>query len=207
MKRFLVLSALALIGLGAEAQQVWKCPVGDQIRYSDKPCPQSGQPLPERQLQPNIVEPVRAPAASDPFGSAPAAASSAERRRNVCPSDAELRSMETRASSITFGPDEKLFLQDEIRRALQCIKGQGHYTASDWDISRRAQEAQSSLSGARDARLRAEAMHSAADPDEGDRIARRRQQEDSDRRRAEALERATLQRGQNRPAPVASAPR
>ena len=53
---------------------------------------------------------------------------------------------------------------------LQCRAGQGRYREADWIISREAQAAQTQISDrARyDARLRAEAMHSAADPAEGE---------------------------------------
>ncbi|HEV6964862.1 hypothetical protein, partial [Roseateles sp.] len=62
----------------------------------------------------------------------------------------------------------------------------------DWAISRDAQAAQTQLSdrARRDARLRAEAMHSAADPLEGDRIARRQLAE-------ERMRRAEQRRAQN----------
>jgi hypothetical protein len=72
-------------------------------------------------------------------------------------------------------------MQEEVRRARQCRKGQGRYAAADWDISRQAQAAQSSQSGAQDARRRAEDMHSAADPVEGDRITSVREQERAQR--------------------------
>ena len=104
---------------------------------------------------------------------------------NTCPDSTELRDMETQASSRTLGEPELRFLQDEIRRALQCRKGQGRYSAEDWRVSREARDAQN-RADARDrlaARRRAEAMHSAADPFEGDRIAARRVAEDVERER------------------------
>jgi hypothetical protein len=116
---------------------------------------------------------------------------------NVCPSAADLRDIETQASSRTLGEPELRFLQDELRRALQCRKGQGRYTSEDWRISREARDAQS-RSDARDraaARARAEAMHSAADPFEGDRIAARRLQEDAAREREQRRERRPLASG------------
>lgn len=170
-----------LLGLAAPAAQaeVWKCKVGDKVHYSDQPCPVHGDPLPARRLQPNVVAPVKpAPAEA---GASAAGEEAPFRPGNVCPSDAEIRAMETRLSSISYEREEKDFLGDEVRRARQCRKGQGRYTAADWDISRRAQAAQSNLSGAADARRRAEAMHSAADPFEGDRIAQERNQEQAQR--------------------------
>lgn len=166
--------ACGLSGVGA--QPVWKCEVAGQVRYSDRPCEAAGQPLPARRLQPNVAgglapEAVRAALAPASAGSAPNAPAA-----NACPGDAEIRDMQTRGNSTTLGDAERQFMQDELRRAWQCRKGQGRYSESDWAVSRAAQATQSNNgdSDRRDARLRAEAMHSAADPDEGDRIARRR---------------------------------
>lgn len=89
---------------------------------------------------------------------------------NVCPSDNEIRNMQVSASSITRGEKEKTFLEAEIRRARQCQKGQGNYSAEDWKISREAQGDQNSIKDQKRGRARAEGMHSAADPIEGDRI-------------------------------------
>lgn len=91
-----------------------------------------------------------------------------------CPSDIELRNMETSATSTTMGRKEREFLQDEIRRVRQCRAGQGRYTREDWAISRQAQDDQNSLTNRARGRARAEGMHSAADPLEGQRIHERR---------------------------------
>lgn len=187
---------LALLGSGANAQQVWKCEVAGEVRFSDKPCPGSGQPVAERSLQPNVVdslkpEAVRAALAGPAPASAPVAPAG-----NACPGDAEVRGMETRGNSTTLGDAERQFMQDEVRRVLQCRAGRGRYTEADWAVSRQAQAAQTQLSdrARQDARLRAEAMHSAADPDEGDRIARRRIAEERLQQRRNSM---MLPRGQN----------
>lgn len=182
-----VAPALGWAPHGAWAQPVWKCEQAGEVRYSDKPCPGGGQPVSGRSLQPNVVDGLRpAPgAASAARVSLAEAARPAEPPGNVCPGDAEIRGMETRAGSTTLGDDERRFLQDELRRALQCRAGQGRYTEADWAVSRAAQAAQSQLGerARRDARTRAEAMHSAADPLEGDRIAQRRLAEERQQRR------------------------
>lgn len=177
MKRTLVSLALCLALPGAWAQQVWKCEVAGKVNFSDKPCPQAGQPVSQRNLQPNVVDAIKPEVVQAAMGRTPAASAPPLLPvGNVCPGDGELRGMETRANSTTLGDAERQFMQDEVRRARQCRSGQGTYTEADWDISREAQAVQSQLSDrARlDARQRAEAMHSAADPAEGDRIARRR---------------------------------
>jgi hypothetical protein len=194
-----VAAAGLYVALGnAGAQQVWKCEVGGQVRYSDRPCPDSGQALGPRSLQPNLADGIRPEVARAAIAapSAPVVPVPQAAAGNACPGDSEIRDMQTRAGSTSLGDAEQQFIQDEVRRAWQCRKGQGRYTEADWAVSRQAQAAQSNLGGRdRDAaRRRAEAMHSAADPDEGDRIARRRLEEER------ALRRQPLRRpGQNPP--------
>ena len=187
MKRLQAAVALALTvacGLlppAAEAQPVWKCESGGQVRFSDKPCPGSGQPVPDRMLQPNVAESLKPEVVRSALTSPPQASAAPQGPAgNVCPGDAEIRGMETRGNSTTLGDAERRFMQEEVRRALQCRAGQGRYTDADWAVSRAAQAAQTQLSdrARHDARLRAEAMHSAADPAEGDRIARQRAAEE-----------------------------
>lgn len=204
---------LCLALSSAWAQQVWKCEAEGRVRFSDKPCPGSGQPVSERSLQPNVVDSIKpeaARAASAAAGlEAPAPAAPPG---NVCPGDGEIRGMETSANSTTLGDAERQFLQDEVRRAWQCRKGQGRYTDADWAISRQAQARQTNTGDRdrRDARLRAEAMHSAADPDEGDRIARRRIAEERLRQRQlqqpQQQQNGFVQRGNPRGQNAASSP-
>jgi len=197
MKRTLVSLGLCLaLSGGAWAQQVWKCEVGGKVNFSDKPCPQAGQPVAERHLQPNVVEAIKPEVINAARGRAPAASAPQQLPAgNVCPGDGEIRGMETRANSTTLGDAERRFMQDEVLRARQCRAGQGRYTDADWDISRESQAAQTQLSDrARlDARLRAEGVHSAADPAEGDRIERRRIAEE----RARQAQELAARRSQN----------
>jgi len=201
MKRMGVGLGLCLVVSGAWAQQVWKCDVAGKVVFSDKPCPQTGQPVPARTLQPNVVDAMKPEVIDAAMGRPPAPVPLAPPAGNVCPGEGELRGMQTRGNSTTLGDAERQFMLDEVRRARQCRNGQGRYSDADWDISREAQAAQTQLSDrVRDAaRQRAEAMHSAADPDEGDRIARRRI---ADERLARRQQQA--QSGQN---PAASSPR
>lgn len=183
MRQRLIAGAACLISIagfigGAQAQ-VWRCTAQDgSTVFSDRPCPGKGSQLEERRLRGNAIEVPRlasAPAGTErPAPVEPAVTAPV----NDCPGDQELRHMETRASSTTLGEKEVAFMRDEIRRARQCRKGQGRYTAADWAISREAQAAQSNLRGAAEARLRAEGMHSAADPQEGERIAQQRRAEE-----------------------------
>ncbi|WP_422015463.1 hypothetical protein [Roseateles sp.] len=205
MKRmgWMVGLGLGLAAWGACAQPVWKCEVAGQVRYSDRPCQDSGKPLTERSLQPNVADGMKPGVARAAVAtpSAPAVAPPpppGQRAANTCPGDSEIRGMETSAGSTTLGDAERQFLQDEVRRAWQCRKGQGRYDDADWAVSRQAQAAQSRISDRerRNARERAEAMHSAADPDEGDRIARRRLAEERQRQRQQQ-NLQNPQRGQN----------
>jgi len=195
MRKWMLLMPLLMLGAGAaQAHEVWKCKVGDEIHYSDRPCAEQSEALAPRVLQGNVIDATRVPPpTADVVAPLPGVARSQGAEENVCPSDRDIAAMETRASSISLSREAKTFMQDEIRRARQCRKGQGRYTAADWAISRDAQNAQSSLSGGADARRRAEAMHSAADPLEGDRIAREREAEAAAAREAER--RAQLRNG------------
>lgn len=192
--------SLALIAGHAMAGEVWKCQVGEQIKYSDRPCQTTGEALAPRSLQGNVVDAaVKRPAAEAVGGTVSGPLAGGRPDSNVCPADAEIVAMETRAGSISLGTEAKAFMQDEVRRARQCRKGQGRYAAADWDISRQAQAAQSSLSGAPDARRRAEDMHSAADTSEGDRIASVREQERAQREAQRRLDQRFLQNQAARP--------
>jgi hypothetical protein len=77
MKRLAAGLAMCLAFVGAWAQQVWRCEVDGQVRYTDQPCEKVGAPLPARILQPNGVEnpAPTASAASDVPASAPLAES------------------------------------------------------------------------------------------------------------------------------------
>ncbi len=183
----LAMCMLAWAGTPARAD-VWKCAVDGRTQYSEQPCESSakGGVLPRRALAPNLVAPLT-PSASASHSGHPSPArealggntpAPADPLLSVCPSDRDIASMETTATSSTLPAAARRFVQDEIRRAWQCRKGQGWYTAADWRISREAVRAQSSLSGAEEARIRSESMHSAANPSEGDRIARRRAAEE-----------------------------
>lgn len=195
--RIQTLSVLTLamgVTFGAAHAEVWKCTINGKVHYSDQPCPTQGEAMASRKLQGNAIDAStdRARLASNAVEAEAAAAT--ERQpgtsrsldtpaapANICPSDRDIAGMETKASSISLSPEAKRFIQDEIRRARQCQKGRGQYSASDWNVSKQAVDAQSSLTGGADARRRAEAMHSAADAAEADRIAR---QQEAERREA-----------------------
>lgn len=173
---------VGLLASQAVAATVWKCQEGERVVFSDAPCPSTGKPVDPRRLQPNIVkaEPVTRAVNQEREVGAGYANAGAEGAGRACPSDLEIRNMEVSAGSVTRSKEDKAFLRDEVRRARQCQKGQGNYSANDWQISRDAQRDQGSVDPRRgkEARTRAEGMHSAADPIEGDRIAERRRQEE-----------------------------
>ena len=91
--------------------------------------------------------------------------------------------MSSSTSTLAAASTAREQVAELIRRARQCQKGQGNYTAADWNVSKQAVDAQSSLTGGADARRRAEAMHSAANANEGDRIARQRETDDRNAQR------------------------
>lgn len=188
------LSTLALLlgicAMSGAYAQVWKCTVGGKTHYSDQPCAAKGEQMKPQSLQSNVIdtsadraaaERSRAAIEQQQANAAPTSTPAAP--SNYCPSDRDITAMETKASSISLNDDAKRFIQDEIRRARQCQKGQGSYSAADWNVSKQAVDAQSSLTGGADARRRAEAMHSASNANEGDRIARQREVEERNAQR------------------------
>lgn len=98
---------------------------------------------------------------------------------SACPSELDIRNMGVSVSSPSLNKKEREFHQDEIRRARQCRRGQGNYAAGDWKASKEALDDQRSVrEDVRSrARARVEGIHSAADPLEGERIARKREAE------------------------------
>lgn len=193
--------ALALIAASASAADIWKCSIDGRVVLSDKPCPGAGAALAPRLLQGNVVQATKPVPADPQIGTA---AMLSAPPTNACPDDQALRNMETAANAGSLDAEAKAFLRDEIRRVRQCRKGEGRYTADDWRISREAQAAQSNSTGRREARIRAEGMHSAADPAEGERIARLREQAAADERRALANRRG--QHSALSPQPLATSP-
>lgn len=112
MKRMAVGLTMWLALGGAWAQQVWRCEVDGQVRYTDRPCEKSSQPLPARALHANVVEslttetaraaqaasaasdvPASAPLVAAGAASAPSAASSVN---TACTGDGEVSGPETR---------------------------------------------------------------------------------------------------------------
>lgn len=174
------------------AQTVWKCQVNGKTTFSDAPCPSSGTMLDQRNLNANTVGAVRGRWSDD---SEQAQEGGRQHYRSSgqassCPSQREIKNMETSAGSVTIGRKEKAFLEDEVRRARQCAKGQGNYSQDDWKQLKETSAAQSSIKDGAAARRKAESIHSAADPLEGNRIdAQRRHEErmrEERRRRAAA---------------------
>ena len=170
--------------------QVWKCVENGRTVFSDQPCPATGRQMDPRKLNGNSVQAERVPMDQGddaPLEFSTQAGVARQSPQNSCPSDQDIRNMETKASSMTLGKKEKAFMDDEIRRARQCRKGQGNYAAEDWQVSREAQDDQNSLTNKQRGRSRAEGMHSAADPIEGDRIEQRRLADEARRREEQAI--------------------
>lgn len=184
MKTVILAAFIALIWPQAGmTQNVWKCQVNGKTTFSDVPCPLSGQMLEQRQLNSNTIGAVRRQWPEDEQGSRRRSDGYGSSSRSSCPSEQEIKNMETSAGSITLGPKERRFLQDEVRRARQCARGQGNYNQDDWKQIQQAQREQNSINGGAAARARAESIHSAADPYEGDRIAAQRRREQLQRER------------------------
>jgi len=204
-RALLILTCLLATGLPAGAQ-VLKCVDSEgKVQFSNIGCP-TGTSQRQVAVRPNSADMsgLREQAASlavqnarsrseqlqsnsPQQGRAPAGSS--------CPSELAIRNMEVSVSSPSLGKKERTFHEAEIRRARQCRAGEGVYAAADWKASQEALADQRTFKeeDRRQARARAEGIHSAANPREGDRIAQERQAEairEAERREAAAAARS-----------------
>jgi hypothetical protein len=111
---------------------------------------------------------------------------------NVCPSDIDIRNLETKASSITLHEEDRTFLQAEIRRARACKKEGGQYDAEDWKKIKDAQDSVNNIQSRDRAsgRASAEGIHSVSASDRENARMIADKQVEAERRAAQAAERA-----------------
>lgn len=132
---------LALACLPAHAQ-VYKCkgPSGNTV-YSDTKCSGAPTVVDPAQLNSNRIDSSagreqtrrdlqRSQQAQHQGGQTQQAQQPGASRAS-CPTDLQIRNMETSASSRTIGQREREFLQDELRRARACATGGGADTSED----------------------------------------------------------------------------
>lgn len=177
MKKFALFASM--LCAGAAFAQVYKCPdASGRIVYSDSAC--GGQLLQEGRLTGNTMQRTESPGARTepaPAGNtaptnnavpaitaAPAVNPGTATASGGCPSEMDIRNLETSASSISIGRKEREFLQAEIRRARACAREGGNYSREDWQRIQDAQADQNRIDP-RDraaARARAEGTHAPA---------------------------------------------
>ena len=120
-----------------------------------------------------------------------AARSPSTRPASVCPTELEIRNMETTASSTTIGKKERDHLRAEVLRARSCSPDDTRYSKEAWDKIREANAMQNNIrSEDREmGRATAEAIHSSASPRAHAQIEYQRQADAQERqaRRAQAL--------------------
>ena len=205
-RALLILTCLLGAGLPAVAQ-VLKCVDREgKVQFSNIGCP-AGTSQRQVEVRPNAVDMsgLREQAASlaaqkargraDELQSYGAQQGAPVLARSSCPSELAIRNMEVSVSSPSLGKKEREFHEAEIRRARQCRAGEGVYTDDDWNASKEALSGQRKFKAEdrRQERARAEGIHSAANPREGDRIAQERQAEairEAERREAAAAARS-----------------
>lgn len=181
MKAVILAAFIALLWPQAGmTQTVWKCQANGKTTFSDVPCPSSGKVLDSDQLNANTIGAVRRQWDEEQDDYRGGEQQYSRAPQPSCPSEQEIRNMETSAGSVTISKERRKFLQDEARRARQCAKGQGNYTQEDWKQIKDAHRSHSSIDRGSSAiaRSRAESIHSAADPYEADRIAAQRRHEE-----------------------------
>ena len=114
-----------------------------------------------------------------------------------CPSELEIKNLETSASSKTLGKKEREFLHAEVRRAYACRTEGGNYSTSDWQKIKEGQAAQGRISPAdrATARARTEGIHSP-------RVSERELQRMQDDQRNQAIEAKEKELARRARAPV-----
>lgn len=167
-----VLAAFAVFIVGSASAQVFKCTDGaGKTVYSDAPCSHRAQRLDPNKLRSNTLDGAhdrraafqdrverQAQGVPRPYG--PNSAGNAS-PRSACPSDLEIRNMETSASSTTKGDRERAFLLAEVARARACRQGNSTYSRESWRALEDAQRQQNRINGADRAAARraAEEIH------------------------------------------------
>lgn len=182
----LILTCLMGVGTQADAQ-VLKCVDREgSVQFSNIGCP-AGTSQRQVEVRPNAVDmsglreqatklaSERASSRTEPMQTY-SSSQEPQAARSTCPSALDIRNMEVSISSPSLGKKERAFHEAEIRRARQCRAGEGAYTEADWNASKEALAGQRKFKAEdrRQERARAESIHSAANPREGDRIAQER---------------------------------
>lgn len=167
----------------AAGAQVYKCPKpGGGVAYSDTRCAADAQAMDPSRLRGSSLGPAIAPRRQvDVERPAPPQRQIEDEsptlsRRDApqqqavgttCPSERDIRNLETSASSVTLGRKEREFLYAEIRRARACSKEGGNYSAEDWQRIKDHQAGQNRIDERDRARERAlaEGRHAPAASD------------------------------------------
>lgn len=126
LKTYLLAALLSLPAL-AHAQ-AWKCQIDGKTVFSDVPC--KGTFIDMSKLNGNTVAPVKAPPppprpVREEFATAPMGGivDSRNRARAGCPTPAEVRDLETSASSNNMGAEAREGLKKAQQRAEWCRQG------------------------------------------------------------------------------------
>lgn len=166
MKPISILALLLATTLCGSAQaQLHRCNGADgKVTYTDQPCPSGSTKQRVRVVdnsadssehrQKILDDQANASTYMKPDSSESNSSGGSERASSNCPSDREIKNLETKASSITLGKKESDFLQAEIRRAYACRTEGGSYTDSDWQRIRDGQADQGRINPADRARAR-----------------------------------------------------
>lgn len=120
---------VTILGVPAMAHaQAWKCQIDGKTVFSDVPC--KGTFIDTSKLNGNTVAPVKAPPppprqVREEFATAPMGGivDSRNRARAGCPTPAEVRDLETSASSNNMGAEAREGLKKAQQRAEWCRQG------------------------------------------------------------------------------------
>lgn len=174
MKKSITGMLLLLVLTGAAQAQLRKCTGPDgRVTYSDVRC-STGAAESNVRANANTLDNSGARRQArqeerqrdqEPSQPAPSGATAS----TSCPSEQEIRNLETSANSITYNDKKKErdFLQTEIRRARACAKEGGNYTKDDWARIKEGQDSQGNITAKsrQTGRDLADGVHSSASSD------------------------------------------
>lgn len=173
-----IFMAAALVGAATAHAQIYKCQEAGRTVYSQTQCDRgvlidASRPSPklpaELTQRREVDRAARLPPSSAALTVNREAPPQSAPVGSNCPTEQDIRNLETSASSMTFNSQrkERDFLYAEIRRARACSKEGGNYTQDDWTRIKDAQRGQNRIDSNDRARERAiaEGIHAPAASD------------------------------------------
>jgi hypothetical protein len=125
--------SMLLFGAGPADARVFKCEIAGKVVYSDAPCNTGA--VRSMDLPDNRLEAVRPPVRSTretQWPAPPAAELEAKLPPGSCPSETDIRNINTRLTGTVVSPRNRFALQNELAKAEKCPRGRRAYAYDDW---------------------------------------------------------------------------